>query len=267
MSGIETQTMQNVTSLLRGYFYAGLKDGNIQGTEISDLAENYSKENYTNKSGLALALEDFAYDLRTDYESLGSCITKQDCEPLDSNSSYLIPTIYRTNEGQKLFDTNEKIFAAHIFIEDNNKNGGVKYIKDDDDKYESALNFAKADIMAIEKSAVISEVEPYEEMDGKLSPFEGATFRGYCHESEVEKTIAAMDLDGDRNNLSAEEYASWILAGDTLTSGLSTSLAGYGSNLVDGLITKEDKEAINDMDFEYVKIKAEYFYSKYDDAE
>ena len=130
------------------------------------------------------------------------------------------------------------------------------------DMYEAALNFAKADINAIEVAhAIVNGYNPTENfytklfhegedknIDGILYSYEIDDYYGSGTNEDDQRLSQAMrelDLDGNMSSITAEEYASYVLALD-----------------MNGDCVVSIEEA-NDPDFEEVKKWAEKYYQEY----
>ncbi len=204
-----------------------------KNTPLSDESEKKAAKE-TNKSALTVALEDFT-SLTKSYNSSGrSQVTSKDAKKSFSESIFgkKSDNVFKTSAMRSELKENSYT-QSDIFAEDVAKNGGIKYSKDGDDIYKSALNYAKADIGAIEKSYKNSDIDA---SGGKKLKLNFAEIKSYSGNADA---IKELDLDGDPKNISAEEYASYTVVADGLFS-IKNGDIGFSSTSVDGKITSDE---------------------------
>lgn len=99
---------------------------------------------------------------------------------------------------------------------------GLRYADENDDIYEAALNLAQADIASIEQAYSLTEDGKNTIIDGTLDAKELDSPNTYRNEKDAFNAILALDLDNDRQ-LSAQEYATYIVASDLNQDGILSS--------------------------------------------
>lgn len=214
-------------------------------TSIMDLADKKA-QNTENKSGITVALEDFAKTTTGFHGSNSSNITPDDTdltffEKIGQFFGKENNNMFKDKEGQELVTENGKIYQNDIFNSALTKYDGIQYAKDGDDVYESALNFAKADIGAIEKAYQMADIEC--DKNGKLQLHELHSYMDY--DGDAKEALEQMNLTGSKKDITAQEYASYLIAAD----GMIQTEDGpkFDPNAVDGLISKENSEATKEF--------------------
>lgn len=238
--------------ILRGIKKADVKYDwqKTDDTSIIDLAEE--KANSTeNKSAITIALEDFTKTTQGFNGSNSSNINSEDVqlsffEKIASFFGSKPDNIFKSQEGQNLVKQQGSIFQNDIFKSDYAKNNGIRYSKEGNDLYESALNFAKADIDAIEKAYEMSHTES--SRDGKLTSGEAASYISF--DGNIRDAIVELNLGDDKNGITAEEYASYLVAIDKM-----------GNS--DGVISSDEAQAIVDMKNSELAKAAQEIYDQY----
>ena len=219
-------------------------------TSIMNLASKKAEKS-ENKSEITVALEDFM-ELAPRFNGYNSTnITAQNVE--DNLGDRIAKffgikndNIFKSEEGKDLVSEKGHVFQNDIFDSDIAKNGGVRYAKEGDDLYESALNFAKADIQAIEIAYEMCHRNP--ETNGKL---DGAEISSYTEfDGILYDAIQELNLNKDKDTLSAQEYASYLVAVDEL-----------GNS--DGVISSDEVEKVVNMKNSSLAQKAQEIYDRY----
>lgn len=250
LRGTNTQTIQKENS-------HGVNDDKHHDLTIYDLGQKKAKS-MDNMSALSVMLNDYA-DLVDSYFSVAqyekiSCLRMDDMRPYNWFEKFVdgknCDNIFRNEKVQESVKNgfrninkdfldwftkdssykkpmgrsyaqypNEDILTQQdIFQQDIYANGGLKYGAGDD-LFESALNFAKADISAIEK--------PYHNDGGyKNGALDAKEINSYLKRTDVKPIlddIKALNFDGYDDEISAAEYASWLLALDSDNDGIITS--------------------------------------------
>ena len=129
--------------------------------------------------------------------------------------------IFRTQEAQS---ATERGFAANrknsyakvdgyftqydIFQQSIQRDNGIKFASNSN-LFESALDFAKADINGIEAAYVLPKSHT-PSLNSSLSAREINSY--YDGQVDIEKAMEMLDLDGDTEQISPEEYAAYIMA-------------------------------------------------------
>ena len=143
--------------------------------------------------------------------------------------------------GNKTFFTQNDIYQQEMYV-----SGGLRYQRNVDDQIESALNFAKADIAAVEAAYGLVHDS---NASGTLSPSE---VNSYLKSFDPENDMYSFGLRGDYAgvNITPEEYASYIVAIDGLL------------DEADGLLSFEEIEKAQNMDFNQLQKMAQEIYDE-----
>ncbi len=235
----------------------GLDRANLQyewqktdDTSIIDLAQKKADKT-ENKSAITIALEDFTSTTTGFNGSNSSNIDSDDAklnlfDKIASFFGFKNDNIFKSEEGQELVSSHGKIYQKDIFNNETAKNNGIEYAKQGDDLYESALNFAKADIGAIEKAFQMAKGESNK--NGKLDSGEINSYTKF--DGNLLDAIKEIDLAGNEKEITAEEYASYIVAVDSL-----------GNS--DGKIDSQEAENAKDMKYDKLVALAKEVYEQY----
>ena len=237
--------------------FRGIKNADKQNsgdnvdTSVIELAQ--SKANYSdNKSAITVALEDFS-EATTGFNGQNvSNVNLDDSEltffeKLASFFGVKNDNIFKSDEGKTVLSNHEHVSQNDIFESDIAMNGGIKYAKNGDDLYQSALNFAKADIGAIEKAYSMANPD-YANSNQKLEMGEIKSYLDYS--GVLSDAITELDLGDSKKKLTPEEYASYILAVDSLGN-------------ADGLISKDEADKAGKMKNEELTELAKQIYEQY----
>lgn len=253
--------------ILRGVKKADVKYDwqKTDDTSIIDLASEKA-QGQQNKSAITVALEDFSKATTGFHGSNSSNVNADDSKPGFFRSVAAFfgckdDNIYRSEQGREIIDKNGSVFQNDLFSQDYAKNGGIQYAKEGDDIYESALNFAKADIGAIEKAYSMA----YEEGNSnkKLEYGEIGSYMEY--DGDLGKALEEMDLDGNKKKISPEEYASYLIATDGLIQ-LQNGKSSFSSTHPDGTITTEESQSAQEYkNSDFKKIAQEIYDEHYKD--
>lgn len=108
------------------------------------------------------------------------------------------------------------------------KNDGFKYADNDEDKYQLALDFATKTIEMFEDDYAKNMTDKYKngKIDLKALGFDEEMFEKY------DETLKNIDLDGDIESFSAQEFASYMMALDAQSD-------------MDGIISLDDLKNID----------------------
>lgn len=231
--------------ILRGINKADSKYEDNTDTSIMDLADKKADKE-ENKSGITVALEDFSKTTNGFNGSNSSNIVAEDTEKdfFEKAAEFFgrgSNNIFQSEEGKELVNNSGKIYQSDLFKSDIAKNGGIKYAKSGDSVYESALNFAKADIDAIEKAYQMAAEEC--ERNGKLQLHELHSYMEY--DGNAKEALEEMNLAGGKKDITAKEYASYLIAADGMVQ--TADGAKFDKDAVDGLISKENAQAIKEF--------------------
>lgn len=195
-------------------------------------------ENKTDKSGITVALEDFTKLTNSFNESGRSQVRAKDAksgffESIGNFFGKKSDNVFKTDEMKEALK-NGSYTQNDIYAEDVAKNGGLLYAKDGDDIHKSALNFAKADIQAVEKSFSNAHVE--DGFSGKKNTLDTGEISSYISDNTfLSDNLKDLDLDGKAKTISAEEYASYVVLADSL-------------GTKDGKITADESKKFQEMD-------------------
>lgn len=223
---------------------------NETDTSIIDLAAQKASEE-KNSSALTVALNDFTQKLRSFHGKNSSNISAKDSKKL----FFIFGTgnIFESKEGQEILQ-NGNIFQKDIFAQARAKNNGIEYAQDDLSLVESALEFAKADIAAIEKSAKLAGGG---RADGKLSYKD---IQSYTDTNDF-TIVKDLNLDNKEDYISAEEYASYLLAADSISQ--SNNEVTFENNKSDGIISADEAYLVEKCNDAKIKAIAQKYYDRY----
>lgn len=229
-------------------------------TTIMDAANDFQEDNKTN---LTVALEDFSDKFKSFHGKNSSNITADDAKA----KSFLFfkkdpSNIYESESAQEYLKENENLFQNDIYKQALKADGGIQYSEKSGVSldYEAALNFAKADIGAIE-TALSKVHDGGAKTDGKLNYAEAGS---YVNASNIADLFEEIDLDGDVKTISAEEYASYLVAADGLISfGANNENQGFAPNSPDGLINSNEAQIAKQMSNNELKGYAQQIYSEH----
>ncbi|MDD3238057.1 MAG: hypothetical protein PHV37_08185 [Candidatus Gastranaerophilales bacterium] len=229
---------------------AGKYDSDKEITPLADAADKKAA-NIDDKTGVTVALEDFT-KLTNSFDSNGrSQVTSKNAK---SNIFEKIGSIFG-KKSDNVFKNSvlkdslaeDSYTQSDILSENIAKNGGLQFKKDGDDLYNSALNYAKADIAAVEKS--FANAHPEDGFQGKKLNLNTAEVSSYISDNSfLTDNFEKLDLDGKKKSVSAEEYASYMLVADKMSNGKN-----------DGKITSDEADAfkgvkMTDLQKEALKI-------------
>ena len=221
--------------LLRGLNKADDTSDSTKDTPVIDLADE-AAQNQSNKSGITVALEDFGVKFKNFHGYDNSNITAKDARK--GFFSRKSDNIFESTAGQEVLKDQGNLFQSDIFADEVNKYGGIKY--GDGNLADSALNFAQADIAAIEKAF-------YKANEGKADGvLNFAEIKSYLNidSFDLERALQGMDIDGDEKTITAEEYASYLMAADGLAR-IQTDYINeinYNSSRSDGLVSADEAQ-------------------------
>lgn len=223
---------------------------NETDTSIIDLAAQKASEE-KNSSALTVALNDFTQKLCSFHGKNSSNISAKDSKKL----FFIFGTgnIFESKEGQEILQ-NGNIFQKDIFAQARAKNNGIEYAQDDLSLVESALEFAKADIAAIEKSAKLAGGG---RADGKLSYKD---IQSYTDTNDF-TIVKDLNLDNKEDYISAEEYASYLLAADSISQ--SNNEVTFENNKSDGIISADEAYLVEKCNDAKIKAIAQKYYDRY----
>ena len=266
-----SRTDSAVSTFMRGINKATKLKGD--DSSIIDLADK-SAENKENKTGITVALEDFSEKFKSFHGQNISNINSKDCkksifqnikEFFGGKSS---DNIYETDDGQNILNEKESISQNDIFNAERTKNEGIKYAKEGlkpDEIAQYALNFAQADIGAIETSFELADFDKgslfnHSSKDGKLNEREIKSYSS--NYNEYMGNIELTDLDGETGTFSAKEYASYLMVADGLKQDKDGNVT-FDINSIDGKITNEESDIIRTVNNDDLKEQAGIIYSEY----
>ena len=209
------------TGILRGlstnYVKETPKDWKYE-TDIWHEAHQQS-EKEENKTAITVMLEDFA-ELSHQLDNNGhSCIKYADTKPYGfwEKLKGACDNIFRTERGRRTVGKNGPFKQDDIFKQEMMQSGGIKYASSDDDIAQAALNFAKADINAIETAYGMAygtnangalsegEITSYSSIEDIIP----GTVSRLQHQLSFSEEYGAVSI-------TPEEYASYMMAIDSL---------------------------------------------------
>ena len=242
-------------------------------TSIIDLADN-SAQNKENKTSVTIALEDFSDKFKSFHGQNTSNITAKDCQKsfLQNVKEFFgakpSTNIYESQQGQELLEEKGSITQNDIFHSENAKNDGIRYAQEGasiEETARSALNFARADIGAIETSYDLAHFDGnslfnFSSKDGKLNDHEIESYS--ANYNRYTGSIDSADLDNDKGTFSAEEYASYLMVADGLEQ-FSEDKVTFNPDKIDGLITFDEAKLAQTVYDSDLKEQAQIFYDEY----
>lgn len=268
MTTINNTNAQNVVSILRGLSEAKNKTENPQNAFIE--AANLNAQDAKNKSTTTLLLEDYMekYDGKLKGKSQSNItpeITQKSkfTKFLEFFGLGGRENIFETQEAQTYLKEVENFYQSDIFEQMSYADNGIKYADIQKDNIsKAALNFAKADIAAIENTCIDYVGEgmsrrpsstPHE-TNQKLDLNELDSYTTELEKEDFEK----LDIDNKKGSflnpnktISQEEYASYMLLADGI------------NGEMDGIISPEDIEAFLKLEDEDLAQKVEAIYKEY----
>ena len=232
-----------------GINHEALRNLKRKSTRTVILKQKASEEK--NSSALTVALNDFTQKLCSFHGKNSSNISAKDSKKL----FFIFGTgnIFESKEGQEILQ-NGNIFQKDIFVQARAKNNGIEYAQDDLSLVESALEFAKADIAAIEKSAKLAGGG---RADGKLSYKD---IQSYTDTNDF-TIVKDLNLDNKEDYISAEEYASYLLAADSISQ--SNNEITFENNKSDGIISADEAYLVEKCNDAKIKAIAQKYYDRY----
>ncbi len=224
-------------------------------TSIWNVANEKSKEE-DNKTAITVLLEDFAELSNSLNENGASCINRCDTKKYGFFEKLFneCNNIFKTDAGRQTVGRNGGFTQRDIYKQEMTKNGGLVYADENDSIKEAALNFAKADINAIESAYYMAYPKKSAGEDGVLSEKEINSYYREIIPDTVYHSLYKMNIDG-KNSISAEEYASYLIAVDGMTKN------GFSMENVDGKVSIEEAELVDGMDIEDVQKVAQQVYN------
>lgn len=234
-------------------------------TAIIDAAKEFSEND---KCELAVALEDFSDKFTKFHGQNNSNISADDCKKKGfsawlENMGWKKPTydnMFETPEMQEFMVNNGNIYQKDIFRQAKAADGGIKFANSNDDIYQAALNFARADIGAIEEANFHASFDA--KKNGKLEKCEIMTYAD--QDNLFLNFMEELDLDGDPKSITAEEYASFMLAADGCFADKTNGFGrGYDASSIDGLITNEEAIIFKNYSNEDVRKFAQTIFDKH----
>lgn len=262
--------MENITDIMRiasSSFNSSVgkwsSDDEPKDMTIWEIADGRARGE-ENKTAITLMMEDFT-KLTDSFYNNRSCInldnTKKDNWFINLFSKKNNNLFTNTKVANSIKE-NGSFTQRDIYEQEIAKNGGVKYQPDDGDIYESALNFAKAEIGIVEKALDNASLEYAP--DGKLDFGEMRTYNSNLDSPYfITELLKEMDFDGKEKSLSAEEYASFMIAIDGLKTESSPYKATSKIEDADGKISQEEAELAGKVKLETLVATARTIYEEH----
>lgn len=262
--------MENITDILRiasSSYNSNMgkwsTDEEPKDTTIWEIADGRARGE-ENKTAITLMMEDFT-KLTNSFYNNRSCINSDNTKKDNwffNLFSKKNNNLFTNTKVAKSIEENGAFTQYNIYEQEIAKNGGVKYKPDDGDIYESALNFAKAEIGIVEKALDNASLEY--SPNGKLEYGEMTTYNSELDGSYfITEMLKDMDFDGKEKSLSAEEYASFIIAIDGLKTEGSVYKATSGVDDADGKISQEEAELAGKVKLETLIATARSVYNEH----
>ena len=208
-----------------------------------------------NKTAVTVMLEDFA-ELSHQLDSNGhSCIKFADTKPYSfwEKLKGACDNVFRSERGRRTVGHNGTFKQDDIFKQEMMQSGGIKYASSDDDIAAAALNFAKADINAIETAYNLAYGNGGSG-NGVLSEDEMASYSSI--EDIIPGTVSKLQHELSFSeeygpvSITPEEYASYMMAIDALGE-------------FDGKVSIEELQQSTKMDFKEIEKSAKWYYNQY----
>lgn len=182
-------------------------------------------DSFENKSGLTIALEDYAKKCKIDDQGVSyipsSKMGKNWFAKLAEKIGITISdNVFKSDAAEKVAEKEGSYYQKDIFKACMEEHGGLQYAKEGDDLFESAVNFAKADIEALEHPYDMC-VDNWFFSNKQLDSKEVNSFR---HDFDAQpRDMKELNFTKiNRSSLNAKEVASYILAADTNKDGIIT---------------------------------------------
>lgn len=225
-------------------------------TSVWSAANEKSKEE-DNKTAITVLLEDFAELSNSLNENGASCINRSDTKKYGFFEKLFkeCDNVFKTDAGRQTLRENGSFTQRDIYKQEMTKNGGLVYADENDNIKEAALNFAKADINAIESAYYMA----YPKANGKDGTLAENEINSYFKEiipDTVYTSLYKMNIDG-KNSISAEEYASYLIAVDGMTGN------GFSMESVDGQVSIDEADLVNNMQIEDIQKAAKEVYNNF----
>ena len=221
---------------------------------IPKLADGYSERNY---APITKALQHFTADLGDDFHGHAySCIDYSDVDSVFSSKN----NMFKSKEGKQVVKDSAYISQADIFSQFIAQDGGLRYATEKDNIGKAARNYAAADINAIEKSHNIAIGK--NKIDGKLTADEVRSANRSQYDSFA-SLLGKLNLDDTTGSIDDKEYASYIIALDSIKLNEQTGQYEFDINNADGLLTQEEAQRGIDMCLPLLKEYAKQVYNKY----
>ena len=243
------------TGILRGISTNYVKETPRDWKYETDIWHEAHQQSETeeNKTAVTVMLEDFA-ELSHQLDSNGhSCIKFADTKPYSfwEKLKGACDNVFRSERGRRTVGQNGAFKQDDIFKQEMMQSGGIKYASSDDDKAKAALNFAKADINAIENAYNMAYGSG---ANGKLSESEITSYSSIedIIPGTVSKFQHALSFSEEYGpvSITPEEYASYMMAIDSIDD-------------FDGKVSIEELEQSTKMDFAELKESAKWYYNEY----
>ena len=245
------------TGILRGISTTYVKDTKKEWDYETDIwhEAHQQSEKEENKTAITVMLEDFA-ELTHQLEDGSSCIKFADTKPYTfwEKLGEVCDNVFKTDRGRRTVGKNGTFKQDDIFKQEMLQSGGIKYASSDDDISAAALNFAKADINAIETAFCMAYSEQGAAKNGKLSEREISSYSSV--EDIIPGTVSRFQHDLSFSddygpvNITPEEYASYMMAIDSIGD-------------FDGKVSIEELEQSTKMDFKELNESANWYYNQY----
>lgn len=234
-----------------------------QDTSVMTYANEVAQDK-DNKTGITVALEDFA-DKTTGFHGLNnSCIVEDNTKKgffqkvKEFFGGAKSDNVFEGEAAQNVTKDGGKITQGSLYGQEVLLSGGVKYAKEGDSYSESALNFAKADIAAIEKAYSMANPD-MSDNNGKLIIGEVGSYTSNM--DDLRYSFENIDLDGKKNKITAEEYASYLMVADGTI--MLNNKPVFSENLIDGVISEENALGAKEYKDEDFAGYAKSIYDKY----
>ena len=236
-------------------------DAQKKDTIFAELGEESAKdEKY--KSGITKMLEDFSEKFKSFHGKNNSNISADDCKRdfFGKVRAWLgkpNDNIFESEAGQQELKDSGNVYQRDLFLQEINKNNGIAYAKDGYGLAQSALNFAKADIDAVEVAYDKANNDGDDNFyDGKLCLGEVKSYDSEYNEYDYSSSLfkkpqhfKEINLDNDGSSLTAQEYASYILVADANQDGIISGDEAYEVAKAKDSELQEKAQAIYDEYF------------------
>lgn len=224
-------------------------------TDIAQLAQEKADKNGT--APITEALKDFTSIFKDFHGHDSSNITVNDLK-----GSLFSNNMFKSKQGINILNEMGSIFQNDIYLHNIAQDNGLRYAQDPKQLKSGALDFAKADIGAIEKSHyTVSDNKG--KADGNLNAAEATSAHHGQNETRYSRLISSLNFGNETGSITPEKYASYMIVADALRLNEETGEYEFDFNNADGLISQEEAQLVQKIDNKTLKDFAIQVYNKF----